>query len=105
MRASVRVATVPGLEAITGLVHGFEQRLGPDGWEERDEARRRLAQAVAPSGRLHLLQQVHGAAVVRAPWEGRPEADAAVASSAGLFLGIETADCLPVFVADPVRRV
>jgi len=26
----MRAATVPGLEAIAGLVHGFEQRLGPD---------------------------------------------------------------------------
>jgi YfiH family protein len=39
-----------------------------------------------------------------APWEGRPEGDAAVASAPGLILGIETADCLPVLLVDPRRR-
>jgi len=95
---------VPALAEVPGLVHGFEQRLGPAGWEERDHSRRRVASALAGSGRLLLLQQVHGARVRRAPWTGRPEADAAVAEAPGLLLGIETADCLPVLVVDPVRR-
>lgn len=102
--SSFRVARVPALEGIPGLVHGFEQRLGPDGWEGREEARGRVRGALLPHGRLLLLKQVHGAAVHIAPWEGRPEGDASVAELAGLLLGIETADCLPVLVADPVRR-
>jgi copper oxidase (laccase) domain-containing protein len=85
---TLRTATVPALDAIPGLVHGFEQRLGPAGWEDRDETRRRVAQALAPSGRLHLLQQVHGCRVQAAPWEGRPEADAAVVSEPGVILGM-----------------
>jgi YfiH family protein len=55
--------------------------------------------------RLLLLKQVHGARVENAPWEGRPEADAAVASAPGLVLGIETADCLPVLLVDARRGV
>jgi hypothetical protein len=47
---------------------------------------------------------VHGALVHAAPWEGRPEGDASVAAAAGLLLGIETADCLPVLIVDPRRR-
>jgi len=101
---TLRVATVPALEAIPGLVHGFEQRLGPAGWEDRDETRRRVAAALADAGRLQLLHQVHGARVEAAPWEGRPEADASVADQPGLILGIETADCQPVLLVDPVRR-
>jgi hypothetical protein len=89
---------------VPGLVHGFEQRLGPAGWEERDATRRRVASALERSGRLLLLKQVHGASVRRAPWSGRPEADAAVAEAPGLLLGIETADCLPILIVDPVRR-
>lgn len=105
MSGTLRVATVGELETIPGLVHGFEQRLGPPGWESSADARRRLAHALSESGRLLLLKQVHGAKVLRAPWEGRPEADAATASDPGLILGIATADCLPVLLVDPVRRV
>ncbi len=104
MSLTLRRATLPAFDAVPGLVHGFERRLGPDGWEERDHARRRVAQALALWGRLLLLKQVHGDRVVQAPWEGRPHADAAVADEPGLLLGIETADCLPVLLVDPVRR-
>jgi purine-nucleoside/S-methyl-5'-thioadenosine phosphorylase / adenosine deaminase len=105
MSATLRAATVPALEAVPGLVHGFEQRLGPAGWEDKDAGRRRMAEALSGSGRLYLLKQVHGADVRRAPWDGRPEADAAVSEEPGGLLGIETADCLPVLLVDPVRRV
>ena len=98
-------ATVPSLATIPGLVHGFEHRDGaPSFAETREESRRRVAERLAPLGRLLLLKQVHGASVVRAPWDGTPEADAGTASGSGLLLGIETADCLPVFVVDPHRR-
>jgi YfiH family protein len=100
----LRTATVPALCAIPGLVHGFEQRRPGAGAETREAARERLAAALEPHGRLFLLKQVHGSVVRRAPWPGRPEADAAVADRAGLLLGIETADCLPVLIVDPPRR-
>jgi YfiH family protein len=103
MQALLQTATVPALAALPGLVHGFEQRLGPAG-ESREAGRDRVAAALGPSGRLLVLSQVHGAAVCEAPWEGRPEADAAVAAARGFILGIETADCLPALIVDPVRR-
>jgi YfiH family protein len=105
MAATLRAATVPALAEVPGLVHGFERRLGPSGWEERGASRARVASALAPHGRLYLLKQVHGTVVRPAPWEGRPEGDAAVADRPGIVLGIETADCMPVLVADPKRRV
>ena len=76
MEETLRIVTVPALDVIPGLVHGFEQRRGEAYAESRDEGRARVAAALAPSGRLHLLRQVHGAAVRTAPWEGTPEADA-----------------------------
>jgi YfiH family protein len=82
------------LAAIPGLVHGFGQRSG---------APVNGAVGRVPEGIL-LMKQVHGATVVPAPWTAEPEADAAVASRAGSLLGIKTADCLPVLVADPGRR-
>lgn len=102
---TLRTVTVPAFAAVPGLVHGFEQRLGPDGWETKEESCRRVSAALAPGGRLLLLRQVHGAELRRAPWEGRPEGDAALGDGPGPILGIQTADCLPVLVADPRRRV
>lgn len=104
MGQTLRAARLDALDGVPGLVHGFEQRMGPAGWEGREETRARVASALQPFGRLLLLKQVHGTAVRRAPWSGRPEGDAAVAEQPGLILGIETADCLPVLVVDPVRR-
>ena len=102
--AELRMATVPELAAIPGLVHGFELRRLDGGAETREDGRARIAAGLAASGRLLLLKQVHGRVVRPAPWTGRPEADAAVADRPGLLLGIETADCLPVLIVDPRRR-
>lgn len=99
----LHLARVPVLLDVAGLVHGFERRTAPAS-ESRDAARARVSRALAGRGRLLLLKQVHGCAVAHAPWEGRPEADAAVAESAGLVLGIETADCMPVLLVDARRR-
>ena len=104
MTTPLRIATVTALDAIPGLVHGFEQRVPAPGGESREATRERVADALAPSGRLLLMKQVHGATVVAAPWVAAPEADAAVAEARGLLLGIETADCLPVLIVDPGRR-
>jgi hypothetical protein len=101
---SLRAATVPALAAVPGLVHGFEQRAPGDGAETADEARARVGQALEASGRLLLLAQVHQTEIVEAPWEGRPRADGAVATGRGWLLGIQTADCLPLFLVDPERR-
>jgi purine-nucleoside/S-methyl-5'-thioadenosine phosphorylase / adenosine deaminase len=104
MEEALRFVSVPALDAVSGLLHGFERRGGQAFGETRDEGRARVARALAASGRLHLLRQVHGAAVRTAPWEGTPEGDASTASAAGDLLGIETADCLPLLLVDPVRR-
>jgi polyphenol oxidase len=88
---------------MPGLVLGFDAGGHPTP-VSRDEERTRLAQRLRPRGQLHLLAQVHGAALQLAPWEGRPEGDASLALSPGLLLGIETADCLPVFLVDATKR-
>jgi YfiH family protein len=100
----IQTTTVPALETITGLVHGFEQRLGPNPPESREDGRRRVRAALSRWGRLFLLKQVHGATVRAAPWEGSPAGDAGIAQARGLFLGVETADCLPILIVDPRRR-
>jgi YfiH family protein len=101
----LRTARVAAFDAIAGLVHGFEQRLGPPGWETREAGRGRVGAALAGRGRLLLMKQVHGRTVRRAPWSGQPEGDASVSLEPGFLLGIETADCLPVLLVDPRHRL
>jgi len=53
---------------------------------------------------LTTAQQVHGTdtATVSNTWEGNPlEADALVTATPGIALGVLTADCAPVLLADP----
>ena len=53
--------------------------------------------------RLVTVYQIHSAraVVADAPWEGpRPEADAIATATPGLLLGVLTADCAPVLLAD-----
>ncbi len=106
MTNSMRALRVPALDAIPRLVHGFEQP-GDARGVTRAQGRLRAATALRPWGRLLVMTQVHGARVQGAPWKEDtcPEGDAAVCSASGWILGIETADCLPVLVVDPRRRV
>src|SRR5262245_39530527 len=101
VQSFVRVAP---LAAISGLVHGFGLRAPGPAAETREDTLRRAASRIAEAGRLHTLRQVHGARVATAPWDEPPEADAAVARAPGLGPRIQTADCLPVLLVDPVRR-
>jgi YfiH family protein len=89
----------------TGVVAGLNVGLGADD----DGAvvahnRRRAADAVLPGARLVTVYQIHSAeaVVVRDPWpeQDRPHADALVTDRPDLLLGIVTADCAPVLLAD-----
>jgi YfiH family protein len=107
-------------QALQGVRHGFLGRGGGVsegictglnvGWgsgDDRDsirENRRRAVDSVAPGAALVTLHQVHSpdALYVTEPWpdEARPRADAMVTDRPGLVLGILTADCAPVLLAD-----
>lgn len=89
----------------TGLYAGLNVGLGSD-----DDAaailenRRRAVEAVRFGAQLVTLHQVHSADAVAAtaPWpdDARPHADALVTDRPGLLLGVLTADCTPVLLAD-----
>jgi len=87
----------------TGLHAGLNVGIGSD--DDADavaENRRRATEAVLPGARLVTLYQTHSADVVRAltGFDDRPPGDALVTERPGLALGILTADCTPVLLAD-----
>lgn len=89
----------------TGLVAGLNVGLGSGDDPAAIAENRRLAvAAVAPGADLVTVFQVHSPEVVVAtaawPDADRPHADALVTDRPGLVLGILTADCAPVLMAD-----
>jgi YfiH family protein len=107
-----------------GIAHGFFGREGgvsgglyqslncgpgsSDDPEAVRENRRLVTATLTPKTdtRLVSLSQIHSAIVHTLPaWEERPEGDAMVTATPGLALGILTADCAPVLLADPKAKV
>lgn len=114
--SGVEVIRSPVLAAVP---HGFLGRRGGMsegvltglnvGWgsgDHRDaiaENRRRAIEAVLPGAQLVTVHQVHSATVVEAgDWSemDRPQADALVTDRPDILLGILTADCAPILLAD-----
>lgn len=95
----------------TGITAGLDlgrrgrTEIGP----ELAENRRRAVEAVLPGAELVTLYQVHSAdcATLSSPWPDtdRPHADAMVTDRPGYALGILTADCAPVLLADRAAGV
>ncbi len=86
-----------------GVHGGLNVGLGSD--DERaavEENRRRAVTAVMPDAALATCFQIHSAqcvTIAEVPGE-RPRADALVTDRPGVALGILTADCAPVLLAD-----
>jgi hypothetical protein len=89
----------------TGDVAGLNTGIGSgDDPDTVAENRRLAASAILPGAPLVGVYQVHSAdcVAVTVPWndDDRPKADALVTDHPGLLLGIVTADCAPVLLAD-----
>ena len=111
----------PGLAALPGIRHGFFTRLGGvsrgiyeslnaglgsnDDTAKVVENRRRIGQHLSPGTEgVVTLYQEHGttALTVSGPVsrDALPRADAVVSSTPGLVIGVLTADCGPILLAD-----
>jgi YfiH family protein len=89
----------------TGELAGLNVGYGSsDDREAIAENRRRAIAALSPRAELATVHQIHSADVVTVDhawrYEDRPRADAMVTDRPGLLLGILTADCAPVLLAD-----
>src|ERR1017187_293611 len=130
---SVQWLAVPGWQKVPWLWHGFSTRLGgvsraycaddaagelnlgftaEDSREAVVRNRSLLAEAVSADAATPLVavRQFHSSVVHKAtaadaareqPWK----ADGQLTDEPGLLLGIQTADCIPVLVADRKRKV
>ena len=88
-----------------GAVAGLQFGVGAgDDPEAVAENRRRGVEAILPGAALAMPYQVHSpdAVIVEGGIEGddRPRADALVTSTPGVLVGVVTADCAPVLLAD-----
>jgi YfiH family protein len=110
---------VPALQALPGVAHGFFTRgggtstglygsnncaFGSDDDRAAVAANRAGCMRAVGANALVTVKQRHTSDVLiaRTPfsWEEAPEADALVTARRGLALGILTADCVPVLLAD-----
>ena len=116
--------TAASLSDLPGIAHGFFTRRGgvssglyaslnvgygsSDDPENVTENRRRAVAALNARS-LNTVYQCHGVdvAVAENTWRpaDSPKADAIVTTQPGLAIGILTADCGPVLLADPENRV
>ncbi|MCX7634654.1 MAG: peptidoglycan editing factor PgeF [Syntrophales bacterium] len=127
-RGGILVVEVSLLATVDWLVHGFCCRHGGvsrgpysslntsarEGDTPENVARNRSLIAdsfsLAP-GNLVVLQQVHGDGIIvldappRHGGQPPPIGDAAVTDCPDMALCIRTADCVPLFLVDPIRRV
>lgn len=122
----MRLVEAAALAGLPGVRHAFLTRRGgvsegpfaslSAGLRSGDDparvAENRARAAVALGfrpGHLVAARQVHGAdcLVVREPWpaDAAPDADALATDRPGLLLGVMTADCAPVLLADPAAGV
>src|SRR5580658_5686219 len=121
------VLTADNLSRSETISHGFFGRRGgvsegiyaslncrPGSNDDRAnviENRRRVLERLAggDAARLVTLYQIHSphAVAVTAPWEigQQPQADAMATNVPGIALGILTADCAPVLLADNDAKV
>jgi len=123
---SVPFELSPLLTGVPGLRHGFFGRRG--GHSTGDFASLNISETVGdkpnlvasnradildtldlPHATLAQLTQVHSNRVVtlndRHEAATRPDADAIVTATPGVLLGIQTADCAPILLADPEAAI
>ena len=89
----------------TGAVAGLNCGMGSGDNPRTVEANRRMAaDAILPGAPIASVYQIHSPAAVivsdAAPYAERPQADALATDRPGLLLGIVTADCAPILLAD-----
>ena len=118
-KLGLQILQSQALAELDWLVHGFSTRLGGrpalnlgfTEWDESEQVaanRARFAEALgATKMPLVTLRQFHSDVIhfAAGPSAEAPKADALMTSTLGLLLAVQTADCVPILLADTRRRV
>jgi YfiH family protein len=121
----IHILQVPALAKLPWLVHGFSTKpggvsnqdaqnvlnLGFTEWDTKENVieNRRLFQSALGASDLKLisLKQIHSDVIHL--FDGAPaeicQGDASATNRPGLLLGVQTADCVPILLVDPKKRV
>jgi YfiH family protein len=122
--SGIRILQVPAFAKLPWLIHGFSTRpggtsdlegekvlnLGYTNWDSQEnvlENRRRFQSALGANDlTLAALKQIHSDLVhsFDAPPHEPCRADASITNQAGLLLGVQTADCVPILLVDTKKR-
>ncbi|HKV62647.1 MAG TPA: peptidoglycan editing factor PgeF [Candidatus Acidoferrum sp.] len=121
----IRILQIPALSRLRWLIHGFGTKPGgvsnQDGqkvlnlgfteWDAKENVleNRRLFQSAMGASNMKLisLKQIHSDVIHlfnSAPAEPC-HGDASMTNRPGLLLGVQTADCVPILLVDPKKRV
>lgn len=121
----LEILQLPVLARLPWLIHGFSTRIGGSSnlagkktlnlgftdWDQRETvlANRRAFLSALGTDEMQLatLQQFHSdiICVFDRPPQEPPHGDASITRAPGLILGVQTADCVPILLADTKRRV
>ncbi len=123
----IQVVESAAFDKLRWLTHGFSTRpggasrvqekekpalnLGFTEWDERERVAANREKFIAAIGArkmpLITMRQFHSDAIqlAAAPCAEAPSADALITNTPGLLLGVQTADCVPILLADTKRRV
>jgi YfiH family protein len=121
----LQVVKSRALEKFAWLAHGFSTRpggasalegkpalnLGFTEWDERERVAENRVKFIAALDASKMqpitLRQFHSDVihVAAAPCDEAPRADALITATPGLLLGVQTADCVPILLADTRQRV
>ncbi len=124
-RGGLQVVESRALEKLGWLAHGFSTRaggasaiegkpalnLGFTEWDTREHVAANREKFVAALGAgkrpLITIRQLHSDVIhiAAAPTAEAPNADALITGTPGLLLGVQTADCVPILLADTKRHV
>ncbi|RMF83487.1 MAG: peptidoglycan editing factor PgeF [Nitrospinota bacterium] len=122
---SIYCLTVPSWETFPGLVHAFLGRTGGESappyaslnlsyrvGDDLSRVKENWCQVKKTLGihaeKVTLMRQVHGNRVLTVSEAGEKEAgegDAMITDRPDVFLGILTADCVPILLVEPQRQV
>ena len=101
-----RWLTFPVLESFPFLDHGFTLKpFAAQTFRRRDLLQQLRSRAGLTAERLALTDQVHSSTVAEADTERTyPRSDGLLTSHPGIALGAYSADCLLIYLLDPIRK-